>query len=263
MILSKLLRHSRQRRGWSTTDLAAASNTSASLVEHLEAGQGLPGWGQALRVMLDVLDITPDVVWRHALAEATSARGPVELGWSPVFLDVVVVAGPVPNVRALEELLSEIAERVDRPPGLIVVRDPQWAADGERAAFEVAADLSSCYGPSYQVRAGATVALMWDPSLITLTRWQPDPVHAQMTIPAGSALTLTADPAHTPTPGAAVLMVSPNPGPKPKGSEASGHVRACPTLREAIIPGSHQVGPHCTRLSFLLPLMHKGVQTWN
>jgi hypothetical protein len=213
--------------------------------------------------MLDVLDITPAVVWRHALADATSARGPVEVGWVPMFLDVAVVAGPVPDVEALDALLWEPTKSIARPPGLIVVRDAQWAADGERGALEVAVDLSSCYGPSYQVRAGATAALVWDPSLIALTRWQSEPVHAQMKIPAGTTLILTADCAYTPPPGAGALVIPPTPGPPPQGSEVSRHVWARPSLREAIIPGSHQVSPRCTRVSFLLPLMHKGARPWN
>jgi transcriptional regulator with XRE-family HTH domain len=263
VIVSRLIRHTRQRRGWSTADLAKAAGVSTYFVEHLEAGRGGENLEHVVKAVLDALGITPAVMWRHAMAEANSTFGPVEFGWSPLYLDVVVVAGPVEDASALDRELGD-ATIDGQPPGLIVIRTPRaWAEGGESAALEVAAELSGFQDPSYQVRTSDAMAVLWDPSLIVLTHWDDALGRARVRVPAGTTLTLTTT-EEAPSGGATLVVpTTADPRAAQAGLRAlSSTVWATPLLHDVLVPGSLAHRRTTTSARFILPLMEGGL-SWN
>lgn len=86
--------------------------------------------------------------------------------------------GGTRNPQGIEHVITELFAPVEHAPGLIVVNEAKhWKRDAYQAGLGVAALLSDMYGPSYQIKVGhmgrapAPPAIVWDPDLLTLTRW--------------------------------------------------------------------------------------------
>ncbi|MFD6094686.1 hypothetical protein ACFVWN_01385 [Nocardiopsis flavescens] len=103
----------------------------------------------------------------------------------PPLLRIVTVNvqdGGTTNPAGIEHVLTQLFAGVEHAPALIIVNEAKhWLGDGHRLGLRVAAILADIYGPRYQIRVGhmgrapVPPALLWDPALLALTRWD-DPV---------------------------------------------------------------------------------------
>ncbi|WP_231972439.1 helix-turn-helix domain-containing protein [Nocardiopsis alborubida] len=249
-----MIRARREHRGWSLTDLANMVGIGQALIEQLEAGRPLPGRPDVVHAVLDVLDITAQVVWRQVLGAAGARTAQVDVGWVPMTVEMAVIAD-VATPERMEEACESVYGTSNRPPGLVVASHSNGPeGEGEERSLELAATMGAWFGPAYQVRNGAGFSLFWDPSLLTLQRWDIDLPAAKVRTAAGTTLTITPQ-ARAVTHGQATLVCPTDPLPERAALRPlSTHLWATPDLHNAVIPDSTRQSGPITSTAFLLPL---------
>ncbi len=253
-----VIRTRRDHRGWSLTDLADMVGVGQALIEQLEAGRPLPDRPDVVHAVLDVLDITAQVMWRQVLEAAGARTTQVDVGWVPMTLEMAAIAD-VATPERMEEACESVYGTSHRPPGLVVASHSNGEeGEGEEESLGLAATMGEWFGPAYQVRNGVGFSLFWDPSLLTLQRWDSGnsgAPAAMVRTAAGTALTITPQ-AGAVTHGQATLVCPMDPlSERVALRPLSTHLWATPDLHTAVIPDSTRQSGPITSTAFLLPLM--------
>lgn len=253
-----MIRARREHRGWSLTDVADMVGVGQPVIEQLEAGRPLPGRPDVVRAVLDVLDITAQVVWRQVLAATGARTAEVDVGWVPMTVEMAAITD-VATPERMEQACESVHGTSNRPPGLVIATHTNGPeGEGEEKSLDLASTMGAWFGPAYQVRNGAGFSLFWDPSLLTLQRWDSGdsgPPAAKVRTAAGTTLTITPQ-ARAVTHGQAALVCTTDPLPERVALRPlSTHLWATSDLHSAVIPNSTRQSGPITSTAFLLPLM--------
>lgn len=194
MNVGLVIRARRERCGWSLTDLAGMVGVGQALIEQVEAGRPLPGRPDVVHAVLDVLDITAQVMWRQVLEAAGARTTQVDVGWVPMTVEMAVIAD-VATPERMEQACESVYGTSHRPPGLVVASHSNGEeGEGEEESLGLASTMGEWFGPAYQVRNEVGFSLFWAPSLLTLQRWDSGnsgAPAAMVRTAAGTALTIT------------------------------------------------------------------------